>query len=100
MQVSATLVLLAVVVEQVVTILKGAFPNIRDSYSQIAAMAIGIILCVSAQMGVLTELKVPVVYPFVDYVVTGLLISRGSNLIHDLLHGVSNYTRSMGMQKN
>lgn len=99
LQVPATLLLLAVVVEQVVTILKGAFPNIRNSYSQLAAMGIGIALCISSQMGVLGELKVPVAYPLVDYIITGLLISRGSNLVHDLFHGISSYTRSLRTQK-
>jgi fatty acid desaturase len=94
MDIVTTLVLLAVVVEQVVGIIKSAFPKVRNSYSALAAMLVGITLCISTRVGVLSALNVPIAFPIVDYIISGLLISRGANLIHDLLHGFSNYARN------
>jgi len=88
------LVLLAVVVEQVVGIIKSAIPKVRNSYSALAAIIVGIALCASTEVGVLAALNVPVVYPAIDYIVSGLLISRGANLIHDLLHNFSTYAKT------
>ncbi|MBT9136507.1 MAG: hypothetical protein DDT34_01588 [Firmicutes bacterium] len=35
-------------------------------------------------------------YPVVDYILTGLLISRGSNVLHDLLQQVGKYKKIKG----
>lgn len=94
MQISATILLLAVVNEQVTGIIKTAFPGIRETWSQAVAMITGIVLCTSTQVGVLTELNVPIVYPIADYVITGLIISKGSNIIHDAAHGLTRYAKS------
>lgn len=94
MQLSATIVLLAIVVEQVTNIIKSVIPAVHDEWSQVAAILVGIVLCASARVGMLAELNVPIAYPVVDYVITGLLISRGSNLIHDLFQGVNSFARA------
>ena len=94
MQISATVILLAIVVEQITNIIKGAVPGIRDEWSKVAAIVVGIILCFATGMGILAELNVPVAYPAVDYIVTGLLISRGSNFIHDMFTGVNSYVKA------
>ncbi|MBS3872762.1 MAG: hypothetical protein KGZ92_08155 [Firmicutes bacterium] len=86
MEWSATIVLLAIVVEQVTTVLKGAVPAIKGNLAQATSMLVGIVLCFSTRVGLLQQLSVPTVYPFVDYLVSGLLISRGSNFLHDVIH--------------
>ena len=85
MQLSASIFLLAIITEQTTDIIKQAVPQIRNGYSRLVSIAIGVLLCVSTRMGVLVELNVPVIYPVVDYVLTGLLISRGSNFLHSLV---------------
>ncbi|MDP3486998.1 MAG: hypothetical protein Q8S19_03580 [Bacillota bacterium] len=94
MQISATVILLAIVVEQITNIIKGAVPGIREEWSKVAAIVVGTILCFSTRMGILAELNVPVAYPAVDYIVTGLLISRGSNVLHDMFDGVNSYVQT------
>ena len=94
MQISATVILLAIVVEQITNIIKGAVPRIRDEWSKVTAIVVGIILCFATRMGILAELNVPVAYPAVDYIVTGMLISRGSNVVHDMLTGVNTYMQA------
>jgi len=84
MEISASLILLAIVTEQVTEIIKQAIPQIRNCCSHLVSIAIGVLLCVSTRMGALAELGVSVDYPVVDYVITGLLISRGSNFLHSL----------------
>lgn len=88
MEISATIVLLAFVVEQVTSVLKGAIPALRGHLAQSTSMIVGIVLCFSTRVGVLQELSVPTALPFVDYIVSGLLISRGSNFVHDTLHSL------------
>ncbi|KAF0197470.1 MAG: hypothetical protein FD169_452 [Bacillota bacterium] len=94
MQISATILLLAIVVEQVTNIIKSALPAIRDEWSRVSAIFVGIILCFATRIGILADLNVPVVYPAVDYIITGLLISRGSNFVHDMFEGVNSYVQT------
>lgn len=94
MQVSATIILLAIVVEQVTNIIKSAFPAVQKQWCQVVAMVVGIALCLGTRVGILAELNIPVAYPVIDYVISGLLISRGSNLVHDMFQGVNNFVES------
>ena len=40
-------------------------------------------------IGVLSTLEIPVRYLLLDYLVTGVVISRGSNIVHDLAKTLS-----------
>ncbi|MBT9133783.1 MAG: hypothetical protein DDT38_00509 [Firmicutes bacterium] len=99
MELTSILAFLAVIVEQVVGIIKSAFPKVRNHYAALAAIVVGIALCVGTRVGVLSALNVPIAYRILDYVVSGLLISRGANLIHDLLQNFSRYTRNNSATK-
>ena len=48
------------------------------------SIAISIVLCVSAHIGILAMLGVGEVIPLVDYVLTGLIVSSGANGIREL----------------
>ena len=48
------------------------------------SIAISIVLCVSAQIGILAMLGVGEVVPLVDYILTGLIVSGGANGIREL----------------
>jgi len=93
MELPATIVLLAIIVEQITTVLKGGFPKIRGSFAQGVSMVVGILLCLTTRMGVLQELSIPTIFPVVDYVLTGLLLSRGSNFLHDLIQHMGKYRK-------
>jgi hypothetical protein len=44
-----------------------------------------VLLATATATGLLTSLGVRLSVPWIDYFLTGLIISRGSNFIHDLL---------------
>ena len=48
------------------------------------SIAISIVLCVSAHIGILAMLGVGEVIPLVDYILTGLIVSSGANGIREL----------------
>ncbi|EEG77641.1 hypothetical protein [Dethiobacter alkaliphilus] len=80
-----TILVLAIIVEFSTEIIKSVFPSIRGKLSKIAAILLGMILCVSTGSGILASFNIIPIYPLLDYLLTGLLISRGSNIIHDLV---------------
>ncbi|MDW7651076.1 MAG: hypothetical protein SCK29_07970 [Bacillota bacterium] len=80
-----TIFVLAIIVEFSTEIIKSAFPSVRGRYSRAAAILLGMILCVSTQSGLLKIFNIFPAYPQIDYFLTGIIISRGSNILHDLV---------------
>jgi hypothetical protein len=83
-----TILLLALVVEFATEIIKSLF-HTKKGLSKALAILLGMILCVSTRTGLLRVFGLETFYPLVDYLVTGLIISRGSNIIHDLFSRLS-----------
>ena len=86
-----SVIIVALAVEQAVEAIKKAI-KIKKGYSLfdlinvkvLLSIAISIILCVSAHIGILAMLGVGEVIPMVDYILTGLIVSRGANGIREL----------------
>lgn len=83
-----TILLLALVVEFATEIIKGIL-KVKKGLSKALAILLGMIFCVSTQTGLLQVFGLETFYPLIDYLVTGLIISRGSNIIHDLISRLS-----------
>jgi hypothetical protein len=80
-----TILVLAILVEFSTEIIKSVFPSVRGQYSRGVAVLLGMILCVSTQSGILQTFNIHSFYPQIDYFLSGIIISRGSNIIHDLV---------------
>ena len=83
---SLTIILvLAVIVEVVTNGVKAAFPTLKGNHSRLVAAVIGALLCVTTKIGILSNLEIQVKYQLIDYIITGIVISRGSNAVHDII---------------
>lgn len=83
-----TVVLLAIIVEVLTNAIKAAIPSIKKADkkngSRIAAAVVGIILCITTHVGILHNLNIEISIDFLDYIITGIIISRGANAVHDI----------------
>ena len=52
------------------------------------ALVIGIIIALAAGVDICTALGLTIVYPVIGQLLTGILISRGANFIHDLFKSI------------
>lgn len=83
MEAIAVLMILALLVEAVVETIKQAVLG-GIKWPNVAAMAGGIGICLAAGAGIFSILGI--VFPaWLDAAITGVLVSRGSNFISDLL---------------
>jgi len=83
-----TIVLLAVIVEVVTNGIKAVFPLIKGENrngSRLMAAIVGITLCITTGIGILHKLNINVRYDLIDFIITGIIISRGSNAVHDII---------------
>ncbi|SJZ72682.1 hypothetical protein [Selenihalanaerobacter shriftii] len=79
----STVLVLSVLVEMVTNTIKSIL-SIRGNKSRIIAIIVGVVLCLSTQIGILHKLNIAIYYDFIDYLLTGIIISRGSHAIHDI----------------
>lgn len=78
----ALILVLVIVVEALVEYFGTPIPS---AYKPYAAAALGVLLCLAYGADLLALLGYPASIPFVGSVLTGLLISRGSNVFNDLV---------------
>lgn len=89
-----TIVILSIMVEVVTEVIKSIVPGIRGEWSRLAAALVGVLICVLSKIGILQVIGVTMGFPPVDYAITGLLVSRGSNAVHDTMTRIAGLGQS------
>jgi hypothetical protein len=64
--------------------MKLIFKNGEFNWDRVGAIVVGILIAFGTGADIFLLLKIPFRIPVVGNVLTGLLISRGANFIHDL----------------
>lgn len=94
----AAFVALATLVEVVVEILKPLYVKLEEILDNrevpveidiVISMVIGIVLAFGAKVNIFEVLDIPFAWAPVAYVITGLLLSKGSNFTHDFFERFS-----------
>ncbi|MCK9444983.1 MAG: hypothetical protein M0Q14_10715 [Tissierellaceae bacterium] len=83
------IIILAIQVEAVWETIKMIWENGKVNIDKVGALAIGLLIAVGADLQLNLYLDVHIVVPYLDTILTGILISRGSNYIHDLMSKLS-----------
>ena len=84
----AQLVIIAILVEATWENLKMVYDKQKINVNMIGSLLLSIIVCVLAQINIFEIVGISLIYPFVGYVLTGIICSRGANFINDLLKKV------------
>ncbi|MCG8515046.1 MAG: hypothetical protein MI740_12960 [Halanaerobiales bacterium] len=83
-----SIILMSVIVEVVTNAIKGLLPFIKGEKgngSRITAAIVGITICITTKIGILDNFGIYVAHNLIDFIITGIIISRGSNAIHDII---------------
>jgi len=79
------IVVLAFLVEATWETLKLAYDKDKVNISTIGALVTGLVVALSVNFDILLLLGFTPAVPFVGVVLTGILISRGGNFVHELI---------------
>lgn len=90
----AKLLVLAMISEALWETLKMTWQNGKISIDRIGAMLTGVLLSVATGMDIMQLVEIPMFVPYLGTILTGLLISRGANFIHDLLSSAGNMSQN------
>lgn len=77
--------LMSFVVVSIYDICKGFYKDKKVDFNAIVTAVIGIVLAIAAQLDVFGLLGISFVIPFLGQVLTGLVISKGSNYVYDFV---------------
>ena len=80
-----SLIVLACIGEAVWETLKMTWQTNKISIDRIGSLGIGLLLALGSGLDLMSMVGIPLKIPYVGLILTGLLISRGSNFMHDLL---------------
>jgi hypothetical protein len=76
---------LALVIEVITNLFKNYIPAIKSKgYVPLIAGILGAGLCLLTSTGIITATGIEIAWPWVDYVITGIVISRGAGVVNDL----------------
>lgn len=76
--------------ESVWETLKMTWQKGKLSLDRIGALITALVVCIGVNIDLLALLGINTSIPFLGTILTGVLVSRGSNFIHDLLEKVTN----------
>ena len=84
MEFSAILIM-AVLTEAVITYAKTFVVDRKIKWQMIAAVALSIAVCLAYSLDIPALIGIEGTVPYVGNIITGILVSRGSNYIYDLV---------------
>lgn len=79
----------AVLVEGIITYFNQFFVNGQFSLSMLFSIVLGVVIAVSYKLDIPEYLNLKSNIPYIGNFLTGILISRGSNYLYDLLTSIS-----------
>ncbi|QLY78366.1 hypothetical protein [Clostridium intestinale] len=89
----AKILILSIIGEAIWETLKMFWQEGKISKDRIGALVVCIIIVWSTDLDIMTTLGIPVKVKIIGIVLTGILISRGSNFVHDLFSSVNNISK-------
>lgn len=84
------LIVLALIGESIWETIKMTWQNGKVSIDRIGALIVGLLLALGTGMDIMSMVGVPMHYSIIGIILTGILISRGANFMHDILTAISN----------
>ena len=95
MEIFWILIVLGLLVEALVETLKLLWDadKRKVSWPTVCSLVVGIVIAVATHASIFELLSITIIASsWLGYIVTGILISRGSSFIHDLWSRINNYT--------
>lgn len=86
------IILMAIVVEGIVTYVKEWFVNKSVAWQQIVAVVLGVLVSVGYSADLFALFGMTASIPYLGCVLTGVVIARGSNYIFDLIKQIQGYS--------
>lgn len=78
-------IMLAILIEAVLGSWKDVFVSKKVVWFKVAALALGVLVCVGANIDLFEAVGAPMMFPYVGSVLSGMIAGRGSNYVYELM---------------
>jgi len=85
------LVIIAALIEAVWQNLKMIWKTGEVNFNKVGTLVLGIFVAVSAGMDIFAMIGIPLAVVYAGEVLTGVLVSRGANVVHELIDRIQDY---------
>lgn len=86
------IIVIALLAETIWENLKMVWQEGKVNVDRIGALVVSVLVSMATQLDVFAILNFGIAIPFIGSFLTGILISRGANVIHDLLNKIEELT--------
>ena len=85
----AQLVIVAILIEAIRENIKMVWQNGKFSIDKIGSLVISILICILAKIDIFPIVNLSIMVPVIGSILTGIIVSRGANFVHDLFNKIS-----------
>lgn len=85
----AQLVIVAILCEAIWENLKMVWQNGKFSIDKIGSLVISILVCILSNIDIFPVVQLSISVPVIGSILTGIIVSRGANFVHDLFTKIS-----------
>ena len=85
----AQLVIVAILIEAIWENIKMIWQNGKFSVDKIGSLVISILICILAKIDIFPIVNLSIMVPVIGSILTGIIVSRGANFVHDLFNKIS-----------
>lgn len=83
----------ALIVEALWETTKMFWQDGKFSYDRLGALAFGELIAIGSNIDLMNAVGLPISIPYMGMILTGVIISRGSNFMHDFLDSINNFQK-------
>ena len=84
------IIIVAILIEAIWENLKMIWQNGKVSIDKIGSLIISVVMCLLVNANVFSIVGLTISIPYIANVFTGIIISRGANVVHDLFEKIAN----------
>ena len=85
----AQLVIVAILIEAIWENIKMIWQNGKFSIDKIGSLVISILICILSNIDIFPIVNLSIMVPVIGSILTGIIVSRGANFVHDLFNKIS-----------
>lgn len=88
------ILIVALLAESIWETIKPIWDSKKFNVDRLGALGLGIVVAVAARIDIFAVCGISLINPIIGYILTGILISRGANFVHDLMKKVEKLSGS------
>ena len=84
----AQLIIIAILIEAIWENIKMIWQNGKFSIDKLGSLILSVVICILTKADIFPIVGISIAIPIIGSVLTGIIVSRGANFLHDLFNKI------------